>query len=336
MTEHLFAGKLPPALLNALLLKMHGDDPSVVVGPGPGEDAAVVISKPNDLLVLKTDPITFATDRIGYYAVHVNANDIASAGAVPRWFLASLIFPIGTTRKTVEIVVDEINAAASSVGIVVCGGHTEVSDAVSRPLVCGSMIGTVPRKNLKDKGSVRPGQRIILTKTAGNEGTAVLAAEFGDALRRRGVEQEVINAAAGFLDRISVLPEAGIAGALPGVVAMHDVTEGGVATALTEIVVPTGFGLEVDIDAVAVDPVTLELCDACDLDPLGLIGSGSLLIAAEADSTDELLGLLAKERIPAGSVGIVREPEAGMCAVKGGKSVPFPRFAVDEITRMFS
>ena len=335
MTRIIPAGKLPNELLGSIISSLSVDDPSLLVGPGVGEDAAVVDLAPSSLIVLKSDPITFATDRIGFYAVTVNANDIVTTGATVRWFLPTLLFPLETTEVEIRGVFSEIAATASAIGVTVCGGHTEVSSAVTRPVVCGAMIGAVDEHKLKRKDSIVPGDVIVMTKTAGNEGTAILAREFPERLVDDGIGTDTIAAAGSFLDRLSIIPEARIAASYPSVRAMHDVTEGGMATALYEVSAASGCGIEIDLDKSPVDPVTETLCRACGLDPLGLIGSGSLLTVIGADLVDDYLEALTKAEIPAAAIGRVTDRTAGLRATMGGKSTAFPHFETDEIARMF-
>jgi len=167
-------GKLPPALLVRLL----GGLPAggAIVGPRPGEDAAVV-DAPDGYLVLTSDPITFTADRIGRYAVHVNANDIAAMGAEPRWLLTTVLLPTGTSEADVIALMEDLAAACTEVGVALIGGHTEVTGAVTRPVVSGTMLGTVVRERLVTSGGARPGDIILLTKPVAIEGTAVLARE---------------------------------------------------------------------------------------------------------------------------------------------------------------
>lgn len=332
-------GKLPNDLLKSIISVLPTDDPTLVVGPGVGEDCAVVDPSPSpappSLLVLKSDPITFASDRIGFYAVTVNANDIVTTGAVPRWFLPTLLFPPGTTEAHIRAVVAEIGETAAKIGVTVCGGHTEVTQAVTRPVVCGSMIGTVSKPALKQKEQIKPGDLIVMTKTAGNEGTAIIAREFPVLLSENGVSGEMISDAAGFLEKLSVIPEAKIGASYPSVRAMHDVTEGGVATALSEVSAAGGRGIDVSLDGIPVDQVTETLCRVCGLNPLGLIGSGSLLTVVGSDAADDYLTALRSADIPAALIGRVTNREVGVRATVRGKPVLFPRFDADEIARMF-
>ncbi|MDX1707499.1 MAG: AIR synthase related protein, partial [Desulfobacterales bacterium] len=220
------AGKLPNALLREFLDQFVFEDPSVLINPGVGEDIAAVDIESEEVLVLKTDPITFATDSIGQYAVLINANDIATSGAIPRWFLTTLFFPCGTTPSQIKAVFDELKHFCQHWGITLCGGHTEITDAVARPIVAGMMAGTVSRRDLIDKRQMKQGDRVLMTKGAAVEGTAIIAREFGDRLKKIGLAANEINRCRRFLDQISIISEAKIAAESPGTTAMHDVTEG--------------------------------------------------------------------------------------------------------------
>ena len=181
------AGKLPNDLLREFLDDFVFDDPSILINPGVGEDIAAVDVEADQVLVLKSDPITFATDSIGQYAVLINANDIATSGAVPRWLLTTLLFPNGVTASEIRKVVMELKEFCHQWGITLCGGHTEISYAVSSPVVAGMMAGTVARSDLIDKRNLAIGDKVLLTKRVAVEGTAILAREFGDKLRHLGM-----------------------------------------------------------------------------------------------------------------------------------------------------
>ncbi|MGB5987888.1 MAG: HAD-IA family hydrolase, partial [Desulfobacterales bacterium] len=225
------AGKFPADLLKAYLEEFAFEDPSVIINPGIGEDTAAVDVAGEEVLVLKSDPITFATDAIGHYAVLINANDIATAGARPRWFLATLLFPVGSTPSDVWRLMGDLRDTCRRWQITLCGGHTEISDAVRRPVVAGMMAGTVARDKLIDKRDIRGGDRVLFTKAVAVEGTSIIAREFADRLLNLGVSEAEIETCQGFLEQVSILDEARLAAAVEGTVAMHDVTEGGLATA---------------------------------------------------------------------------------------------------------
>lgn len=328
-------GKLPNDLLQRFLEEFPFDDPALLIHPNVGEDIAAVDVAAEEVLVLKSDPITFATDAIGQYAVLVNANDIATAGAAPRWLLTTLLFPVGSTPSLVWSVVRDLQRFARRWGITLCGGHTEITDSVRRPVISGMMAGTVRRRGLIDKRRMRTGDPVLLTKAVAVEGTAIIAREFGRRLRALGMTAGEIRSCRGFLDRISILPEAAAA-AGEGASAMHDVTEGGIATALAELSAAGGFGLRVEMDRIPVFPETRRLCRLLGIDPLGLIGSGSLLICCRPGSAVRLAASLRRKGIAVSRIGTVGMPGAGVQAFRDGRPAAWPSFEVDEIARLFA
>jgi hydrogenase maturation factor len=335
LAQPLPAGKVPVDLLRHYLAEFTFQDPSVIVNPGIGEDTAAVDVGAEEVLILKSDPITFATDAIGRYAVLINANDIATSGADPRWFLATLLFPVGITGYQVLRVMREMKAFCERWAITLCGGHSEITDAVNRPVLAGTMAGTVARSRLIEKTAMRPGDGVLLTKGVAVEGTSIIAREFGMRLRDLGVSDDDIEAGRRFLDRISILEEAGIARDTEGVSALHDVTEGGVATALEELSIAGGHRIRVHMDRIPLLPLTHRLGRLLGIDPLGLIGSGSLLICCRPRSCARLRERIQKVGIAVTPIGEVLAKGAGIEAVTDEGPAVWPRFEVDEITRLF-
>jgi hydrogenase expression/formation protein HypE len=331
----LAAGKLPNELLRVYLDEFHVANPSVLIAPGVGEDIAAVDAHAADILVLKSDPITFATDAIGHYAVLVNANDIATSGADPRWFLTTLLLPCGTVPSEVRRIMGELAAGCARWNIALCGGHTEITDAVRRPLVIGMMAGTVERSHLIDKKGMREGDVVLVTKAAAVEGTAVIAREFGRRLLDLGFGEDEIEQGRRLLDRIGVVQEARLAARDRFASAMHDVTEGGLATALSELSMAGGHEIRVAIDQIPVFDLTRRICTALDLNPLGLIGSGSLLICCRPENCEHLMGRLASAGIEVTRIGTVGSRGTGVVACDRGESADWPSFEVDEITKLF-
>lgn len=329
------AGKLPNRLLRDFLNQFIFDDPTVLINPGVGEDIAAVDVESNEVLVLKSDPITFATDSIGQYAVLVNANDIATSGAIPQWFLTTLFFPSGTTVSQIRFVFDELKSFCRRWGITLCGGHTEITDAVTRPIIAGMMAGTVSKQALIDKRNMAKGDQVFLTKGVAVEGTAIIAREFPERLKKIGMAQKEIDQCRRFLDNISVIAEAKIAAATKGTSAMHDVTEGGLATALEELSFAGNHKITVFADKIHVFPETQKICDLFNIDPLGLIGSGSLLICCRKQNCAKLVAGIRAAGIEIVCIGEVMDSGQGVIALKGKAQVPWPTFEVDEITKLF-
>ena len=334
----LSTGKLPLDLLNDLLSRYARTDESVLVGPGVGVDAAVVTTS-GDLLVAKSDPITFATDEIGWYAVHVNANDVACLGATPRWFLATLLLPEGrTTAKLVEDIFAQLDAACRSLNVLLVGGHTEITYGLDRPIVSGHMLGTVPPEGLITPAGARPGDRVLIVRGFPIEGTSIIARERADELRRRGYDESTIQAAQRFLYEpgISVVRAAQVLLESGPVHALHDPTEGGVATGLLELALAAGLGIEVEAEALPVLPLGQRLCAEFGLDPFGTIASGALLAAVPPNSVSAHLKALEEAGIPAANVGQLLPPDRGCWLLVNGERRPLPRFPADEITKLFA
>jgi hydrogenase expression/formation protein HypE len=330
-------GKLPADLLQAVLDKHARHDPRVFVGPRVGEDAAV-IDLGDRYLVATADPITFATDELGWYALHVNANDIAVRGTRPRWFLATLLLPAGATDdEMVRTLFGQLAEVCEELEVALVGGHTEVTRGVDRPIIAGTMLGEVAKDRLVTTGGAKVGDAIVLTKGVPLEGAAIIAREKEAELRARGVPAATIRRARQFLRRpgISVRPEAEIACELAAVHAMHDPTEGGIATALHELAAAAGVGLRVDRDRITLLPEGRALCEALGLDPLGTIASGALLMTLAPAEAGIVIHALAREGIDSHFIGQVVPPEQGVTLTDGVRQWPLPTFARDEITKLF-
>jgi hydrogenase maturation factor len=328
-------GKLPLEDLSRLLARYTQKDPRIVVMPGIGRDATV-ISFSDKYLVAKTDPITFATDQIGYYAVHINANDIAAMGGIPRWFLVTLLLPGGKTGPgDVEDIFAQISGACKELGVVLCGGHTEITHGLARPIVVGQMLGEVEKEKLVSPDKMRLGDEILLTKGIAIEGTALIARE------RKGMGvllgEEEMKGCQHLLKSpgISVVREARIANEVAEVHAMHDPTEGGLATGLHELAAAAGMGMLVEMEKITIFPETEILCQKLKLDPLGLLASGALLIAVAAGESEKVIRALKVEGISASVIGKIWEREKGVKLVKEGRVKDMPSFDRDEVARLF-
>jgi len=331
-------GKLRPDVLQAVLEKHPVTDPRVVVGPRVGEDAAV-IDLGDRYLVATTDPITFATDEVAWYALCVNANDVAVRGARPRWFLATLLLPEGATSEAaVTALFDRLGEACDELEVALVGGHTEITHGLDRPVVVGTMLGEVAKDKLVTTGGARVGDAVVMTKGVPLEGAAIIAREKEAELGTRGVRASVVRRAKAFLRSpgLSVLPEAEIACELATVHSMHDPTEGGIATALVELATAADVGLRIDRERIVILPEGAELCGAFGLDPLGTIASGALLMTLAPADASIVIHALAREGIASHYIGQVVPREQGITLVDATGSRPMPVFARDEIARLFS
>ncbi len=338
------AGKLPGSVLSDLLSELESNqiDPRLLMGPGLGEDSAHIAFGERTLLA-KTDPITFTTDEMGWYAVNVNANDIAVSGGEPKWFLATALFPIGSTVEDVRRIFRQLDNAASELGIALAGGHTEVTPAVSQPVVCGFMLGEAPASGAVSSSGANVGDAVVLTKGIAIEGTSIAATEFRDVLKSSGMSDDELDSAARFLHNpgISVLEDARAVIAAGGVTAMHDPTEGGLATALYEMAFASGVDMSIESDAVNVYPECAAICDVLGIDPWGLISSGALLATVSEREQDRIIESLRKSCISAQVIGSVTggaaagaEPSVKVLA-RDGSIAALRRFERDEIARLF-
>lgn len=331
-------GKLPPEVLSRLLQHRAAADPNVLIGPGIGLDAAA-IAVDDAVIVAKSDPITFATEEIGFYAVNVNANDVACMGAEPRWFLATLLLPEAQTDEAlVERIFMQLHHACDALGITLIGGHTEITYGLDRPIIAGHMLGLTRRERLVDARHAQPGDAVLLVRGFPIEGAAIIAHEKAEALRALGFDETTIAAARNFLHDpgISVVAAARLALDTAPVHALHDPTEGGVATGLWELAEAARAGILVQEEALQPLPLAAALCAAFGLDPLGTIASGALLLVAPPDAVETHLAAFAAANIPAAVVGELRPLEEGRWLVKNGERRPLPRFDADEITRLFT
>jgi hydrogenase expression/formation protein HypE len=331
-------GKLRAQLLQAVFERHPVKDPRVVVGPRVGEDAAV-IDLGDRYLVATSDPITFAADDVAWYALQVNANDVAVRGARPRWFLATILLPPERTSETsVSALFDALAEACGELEVALVGGHTEITHGLDRPIIAGTMLGEVDKDKLVTTAGARAGDAVVMTKGIPLEGAAIIARERETELRAAGIPSAVIARAKAFLRRpgLSVLPEAQLACELAEVHAMHDPTEGGLATALWELAEAARVGLRIDRERIVMLPEGDQLCRAFGLDPLGTIASGALLLTMSPADAAIVIHALARERIDAHYIGQVVARERGIVLVEGGRERPLPIFPQDEITKLFS
>ncbi len=307
-------GKLPTELLFSVLGGL--DSARVIQGPGVGCDAAI-IAWGSDALVATSDPITFVDAQAGKLAVTVNANDVLSVGAEPQWLLATVLAPSGSPDTEVASLLRDLRDACREAGIELVGGHTELTDAVTRTVVSCTLIGSAPLDEVILSSGALDGDVIIQAGAAAVEGTAILG--HPELLESPG---------------ISIADAARALRNVEGVHAMHDVTEGGIATAALELAEAAGLAPQLTGDDVIWLPETLAVCEERGLDPLGLLGSGTLLAAVQPDAVNRALSELSNAAVQASVIGRVR---AGSRATLrfGGQMGPLPRFERDEALRAF-
>ena len=308
--SRLRTGKVPADVLKRCVLNRLGvPSDRVIRGAAIGEDASI-IDMGAKVLVAKANPITGAEGNIGRLTVHVNANDVAARGAKPLWFMSTILLPEGCTEAKLEDIMEEINRACTELGVQLIGGHTECVSGLERPIVSGFMMGEAPKNRYVTTGGAKPGDRIVLTKTAGLEGTSILASDLEEKLMRK-IDQKTLQRARRMIDAISVVPEALRAVETGGVHSMHTPTEGGVLNGLYEMGVAARVGLSVEENLIPVAPETSIISETLGVDPLKLLSSGSLLMAVGESSVGKVLDALEGIGVQASIIGEVKERSEG-------------------------
>jgi len=330
-------GKLDIDVLKGLLERYTLLDPQVVVGPRIGEDAAVIDlgSESDHYWVVTSDPITFTTDEIGYYGVVVNLNDIATRGAIPKWFLATLLFPEkGSDLKLIEKVFHQIHDACHRFNISFIGGHTEITPGIERLILSGYMIGEVKKERLVKTSGARAGDLLLLIKGICIEGTSIIAREREAELLARGIVSSLIQKAKTFIfdPGIDVLRAARIACDSVSVHAMHDPTEGGLINGIVEMALASEKEIEVDLEKVYIYEESRILCREYGLDPCGVIASGALLLTVSPSDFSTLQKAFKEPSIPVQVIGKVKKGPARVLTMNGKEIKPFSR---DEILKIY-
>ncbi len=300
-------GKLPLDLLKKYIFNRTGvQDNSVIIGPSYGEDAAIIDLGNDKVLVVHVDPITGAIEWLGWLAVHIACNDIAVRGVKPRWLLPVLYLPEDTTENLIDRITIQIDTAAKEVKVTIVGGHSEFTPDLSRPLISMTAIGVTRKGEYVITSGAKPGDYIIMTKSVAIEGTAILATDFREILKKKGVPDTLINRGASFLKRISVVPEA-LTLAEIGVNAMHDPTEGGLLGGLAEMAYASNVQIEVWEDKVPIAEETKVFCKELDIDPLKLISSGVLIASISEEKLKIALDKVKALGIPISVIGMAKK-----------------------------
>ena len=295
-------GKIPIDILKDVVFKNLGAQRSeVVLGPSAGIDGAILDVGTKNAIV-SMDPITGAVERIGWEAININANDVATFGVEPAFFFSCIMLPENADSKTVETISTQMHNAAKELGIAIVGGHCESTRGLANPIVVGCSMGLTDKGKYVTAAGAKAGDKIILTKSAGIEGTAILATDREEQLKKV-FSQTLLEGAKHFYNQISVVKDALTAYRTGGVHAMHDPTEGGILNGIHEMADAAELGARVFEEKITIEPETAKICRFYEIDPLQLISSGALLIAAEPQASDKIISNLAQEHIYADVIG---------------------------------
>ena len=322
-------GKLDSDVLQRIVIdRIRYRRPEVRTRAGIGEDCAVVNFGDYDC-VISTDPITADVKDIGRLSIHISCNDIASNGIQPLAITLAVMLPEGTTTEDVEQIMTQAGEAAERAGVEIVGGHTEVTRSVRQPVIVSTAFGRAVSCTSASARDMRPGDRILMTKYAGLEGTGIIAADLGRQLGGVLTEAEREEARA-LLDQVSVVKEGVIAGEI-GTAGMHDVTEGGIFGAVWEMCHISQLGVRLDVDRIPVLPVTRKICDAFGIDCMRLISSGCMLMAAPADKAAEITRRVTAAGILITDVGEVLAPGTAVTGTSGGRTFTIDPPGADEL-----
>ncbi|SFO15482.1 hydrogenase expression/formation protein HypE [Eubacterium pyruvativorans] len=322
-------GKLDSDVLQRIVIdRIRYRRPEVRTRAGIGEDCAVVNFGDYDC-VISTDPITADVKDIGRLSIHISCNDIASNGIQPLAITLAVMLPEGTTTEDVEQIMTQAGEAAERAGVEIVGGHTEVTRSVRQPVIVSTAFGRAVSGTSASARDMRPGDRILMTKYAGLEGTGIIAADLGRQLEGVLSEAEREEARA-LLDQVSVVKEGVIAGEI-GTAGMHDVTEGGIFGAVWEMCHISRLGARLDVDRIPVLPVTRKICDAFGIDCMRLISSGCMLMAAPADKAAEITRRVTAAGILITDVGEVLAPGTAVTGTSGGRTFTIDPPGADEL-----
>ena len=295
-------GKVPVDILKDIVFKNLGVNRSeVILGPATGVDGAI-LDMGNKNAIVSMDPITGAVERIGMEAININANDVATFGVEPAFFFSCIMLPENVDSSIIEKISTQMHNAAKELGIAIVGGHCEVTPGLANPIVVGCIMGLTEKGKYVTAAGAKTGDKIILTKTAGIEGTAILATDREEQLKKV-FNQTMLDGAKHFYNQISVVKDALTAYRTGGVHAMHDPTEGGILNGIHEMADAANLGARVLQEKITVEPETAKICRYYEIDPLQLISSGALLIAADPQAAPKIIDNLAKEHIYADVIG---------------------------------
>ncbi|MGB9729154.1 MAG: AIR synthase family protein [Thermoprotei archaeon] len=337
MSSQLPIGKLDPRLLEDIVFKHLGSKrKEVLIGPGIGVDAAL-LQIDNTKIVFKSDPIVGASHRIGQLAINVVSNDVACMGAKPIAATLVILLPEDSDIKTVEEIMKEADNASKTIDVAIVGGHTEIASGLRNrpPIIIASAIGVPISKSIISVSNASPGDYIIMTKTAGLEGTAIIAETLQERLSKI-LDNNIIKRAQDMINHTSILKEALTLAERELVSAMHDPTDGGILEGLYEMSKASNTGLIVYEEKIPVAKETKIICDFLKIDPLKLISSGVLLAAVKPEKVNDAINILNKIGIQASVIGYFTTQHEGIRIIrKNNEEIYIDTPVIDELWKLF-
>ncbi|MEX2274554.1 MAG: AIR synthase family protein [Actinomycetota bacterium] len=331
-------GKATPELFRQVILRRLGaTDPDVLVGPRHGVDVGVVRVAEGVAMALTADPVfvvpAYGWKRAAWFAVHILASDASTSGLPLRWMSVDLNLPPDTSDEDLTALWDAFHRTCADLGLAVVTGHTARYDGCAWPMVGGATCAALGSEDgFVTPTMARPGDRIVVTKGAAIEATALFAATFPDRLAA-AIGAEQTRHADALFERMTVVPEARVAAAFGlrdrGVTSMHDATEGGVLGGLLEVADASGNGIRVELAAIPVRPEVRAVCEHVGIDPMVSISEGTLIATVVPERADAFVEALAGEGIEAAVVGTILAPEQGRILVTSDGQRPLTHVGLD-------
>lgn len=294
-----------------------------------GSDCAA-IEVGDNIVYLSTDPITGSNSGLGKLAININCNDIATEGIPPIGIMLTILAPPETKKEEIAEIMREAQQEADKLGVSIIGGHTEITAAVNKTIISATSIGIGTKDNFKKREHITAGDRLIITKGVGIEGTGIIAFEKESELLDT-FSKELIDDAKALLDLTSVVKDGIIANKFSK--GMHDVTEGGLLGALWESSCFYNLGVEISYEKIFIPKCTKEICNYFKINPLKLISSGTMLMVVGKNNAVPLIEKLKENNIPAFDIGEFTTSKEKVL-VKNGKRLEIMPPQSDELYKV--
>lgn len=305
-------GKVSRAFFENVIARHLGEKrKDVAVGPANGVDVGVVRLPDGRAMISTTDPIyivpQYGWERAAWFAFHILASDLTTSGVAPQYITLDWNLPMDIEDDQIETMLRVIDRESRKYGAAIVTGHTGRYEGCSYPMVGGAtFLAIAPEDGWVTADMARPGNRLLVTKTAALEATAILSNTFPELVERK-LGPDVTNQARTLFESMSTVEDALAAAAVglrkDGVWAMHDATEGGVRNAVWEMAQASGLGVDVDLSKVPVNPAVATVCEMFEMDPLDAISEGTLLISVEPAAAQDVIASLKREGILAADIG---------------------------------
>jgi len=339
MSERL-VGKPSPMRLDRLLSGSYGNPSSkLLVGPGPGLDAAVLDIGNGQVMAIAEDPIFPAPklplEIMGQFTVHIGASDVAVTGIKPQFLTYTLLLPGTSSETDARQLIRSISETAETLGITIVGGHTGWYDVVNVPIVGGVTVwGLAPYDQWISPGGAQSGDVILMTKGPSIEAAALLTVLYRDKLEGK-LDTSTLEKLCRRVDEITVVDDALIAFRIGGIHAMHDATEGGVLGGLWEMHASSGLPIRVDLDSVPVPEDIQALTDALNFDPWKAISEGTLLAAVNPHYVKQVTQAWGKAGIDHSTLGTFDKSLKEYILVRNGREQELPEPDIDPFWDLF-